>query len=143
MNTTKEYIVTENPNWYGDNGHYMVYKRSNFDWIPYCCTYDDYGQRNCSDFCHGEEDENGNPIDGDHYEVYAYNYWDGSNWKTVVIGDKSEGFEEEEVDEELANAILAEMPEYPCIDGEYETVETESYTYFFDRYANASICSVE
>jgi len=135
MKTTKDYIITENPNpnYYGQDQYY-IYKRDNFSLMPSCKTFDNNGCMLCHNECCGDDE--------DHYEVFAYNYWDGSNWKTIIIGDIDEGGQPEINDIE-ADKILSEMPDYPYIDSIAKSIETENYTFNYTRYASAEICTVD
>ena len=128
MKTTKDYIVTEGT----EQGSYKIYDRDDFELMPYCKTYDRHGVEMWNYF--GDEDE-------DQLEVYACNYFDGSNWQTVIIDDGvNEG--EVELDDIEANKILSEMPDFPSFEGTDESIEIENYTFYFSHYPSAEICSV-
>ena len=117
----KEFIVLENPAWYGEHDHYFVTYRKNFVFMKYSETYNNYGI-----LADVEE--------GNDFEVEAWTYWNGSNWRSVILGSDMGGYDE--VDEETSTAILAELPEYPYIDGVYTTVKTENFDFFFSRMAD-------
>lgn len=126
----KEFIVLESDNYTGDE-EYFIAKRSNFEWTNTCDIYDFYGQKcseeNCG--CDGEWE------DGEVYHTknLAWSYWDGRNWKTIVI--ESDGYcDHTEVNQEISLKILEEMPEVPYIEKAYKTIETENFAYTCTRY---------
>jgi len=136
----EEYVVLENPNYHGDE-KYFVARRKNFKMMNLCETYGDYGQPVDSYDCGCDiEDEDGETF---HTEVLAYNYWNGRNWATTIIGDIAIGGIEEAGEKESIS-ILSELPEYPYIDDISKTIETENYTFFYSRMNDFSwICSVD
>lgn len=76
-----------------------------------------------------------------HPECKAHTYWDGSNWKSIVIEHEfnAEAGEYEEAwgDEDLAEKILQDMPETtPDFEGAIGRIEGESFDYRFTRYQN-------
>ncbi len=70
----------------------LVTKRSWFSWTPISQTYDQWGKvRNLEHYC-GNQAEDGNfPCQKDgaetcsEFKVLSMDYWNGSNWQTVVI----------------------------------------------------------
>jgi len=83
-----------------------------------------------------------------HATCQAWNYWDGSNWKSVITVHEYYSSSELgwfEVEEEEAEKILKELPTgYPYIEGIHETVETENFSFFYSRMEDFPwICTVE
>jgi len=135
----EEYVVLENPNYYGmDDDKYFVARRKDFKMMHLCDTYGNYGQPVDSYACGCDiEDEDGETF---HTEVLAYNYWNGKNWATTIIGDIVIGGIEEAGEKESIS-ILSELPE---IDDISKTIETENHTFFYSRMNDFSwICSVD
>lgn len=130
-----EYIVLEvkNPN---HGTEYVITKRDNFKTTPYYETYNNYGINNDSTCCCDWDEE-----DDGHWEVLAWTFSDGSNFKSIIIEEEQSEFEE--VSEKLAEKILKEMPNAPYINGITKTIETKNYSFCFSRYSdNPWICSV-
>jgi hypothetical protein len=74
-----------------------------------------------------------------HATCTAWSYWDGSNWKSI-----SEELGWSEVDGDLAEKIIKELPDYPYIEGIHETIETENFSFFYSRMEDFPwICTVE
>ena len=70
-----------------------------------------------------------------HTEVDAWTYWDGCNYKTIILRSEM-GIEDViEIDDEKQDAILSELPEYPIMNKAIERIETENYMYTFTRFA--------
>jgi len=136
----EEFIVLENPKYCGDEKFYIA-KRSNFEMMNLCDTYDTYGQPVDSYDCGCDiKDEDG---DVSHWEVLAYNFWNGSNWATTIIGAADMGGIEE-ASEKDSISILSELPESPYIDGISETIETENHSFFYSRMGDFNwICTVD
>lgn len=78
-----------------------------------------------------------------HVEVEAWTYWDGRNYRTIIL-QSDFGIEDvREIDEEEQEAILTELPENPDIEKPVVQVETENYIFTFSRYASDPFyCSV-
>lgn len=78
-----------------------------------------------------------------HTEVDAWTYWDGRNYRTVIL-QSDFGFEDvREIDDEKQDAILSELPENPYTEKPVEQLETENFIFTFSRYAdNPWYCEV-
>jgi len=78
-----------------------------------------------------------------HTEVEAWTFWDGGNYKTLVL-QSDFGYEDvREVDEETQEVILSELPDYPYIEKDIEQIETENFIFTFSRYeSDPFYCSV-
>lgn len=130
----EEYIVVKN---YDNRERYYITKRDNFAYIPICETYDRNGIPLSHDANCDSEDED------DHYEVIAWNFFDGSHWNTIFF-DNGFGGAYYEIDNEESEAILNEMPKTPYLKGATEKIETENYCFYFSKYkSNPWICEVE
>ena len=124
----EDFIVLETERFTGDE-KYFITRRSNFERMNLCSTFDSYGQPVDSYSCGCEDGEDY------HTGVLAWNYWDGSNWRTIII--ECDGYVDyTEVDEEISEKILSEMPEVPHVDGTHETIETESFEFTHTRWAS-------
>jgi len=70
-----------------------------------------------------------------HYEIECYNYWDGHNYKTLIVGNEHGDVDLDEVDEDTAKSVIEE---YETVnnycDGATKEVETENYEFFFSSY---------
>ena len=143
----EKYIVLENEEDY--KAKFYVTLRRNFEKTILCDTYDRYGIKLChSEVCGEEYDEDGNELPEEertHVEVIAWNYWDGSNWKSIILDNKFEdNFGWCEADEKDIESVLSELPSTPYIDGINETIETENHEYFYSRYADFQfLCVVD
>jgi len=71
-----------------------------------------------------------------HTEVEAWTYWDGRNYKTIILQSDFGDEDVREIDEEEQEAILAELPKNPDFEKPIEQVETENYVFTFSRYAS-------
>ncbi len=70
-----------------------------------------------------------------HTEVDAWTYWDGCNYKTIILRSEM-GIEDViEIDDEKQDAVLSELPEYPIMNKAIERIETENYLFIFTRFA--------
>jgi len=127
----EKYVVVENEEYNGQNGKYFIYARNTFKHIPCCETYTNYGIKLEHEEVCGEGEE--------HQEVYAKNFHDGRNWKTVIL---NEDFCNKEVATQKALEILAEMPEFPYIEKATKEIKTQTYTFYFSRYPVPEICQV-
>lgn len=72
----------------------IIATSAKFELMPVSETYDRYGQ------LISEEESGG-------YDVLAYNYWDGNNWKTIRLEDDYDSVEWEELSEEESKPYLA------------------------------------
>lgn len=142
QNLLNQYIVIELENDF--DVKFAITERSNFTWMNLCDTYDNYGQKVSEYDCGCENDDDNDDDEIIHTEVLAWNYWNGSNWRTLIIDcNFSINFEFKEANEETSIEILSEMPDTPYMDGASETIETENYNFIFTRWANDPwICSV-
>jgi len=144
----KEYIVLIPEN-HISYEKYAITSRENFEWMDFCDCYDNYGQQLChSEVCGSEDvDEYGNDVpkeELEHVQVLAYSYWDGSNWRSVIIdSDCSIPTDYTEEDEESSIKVLREMPDYPYIEGAVKTIETENFSFTATRYASFELFTVE
>lgn len=119
MRNVEDYIVLR------VNGHIGVTLQENFVMTPVCETYGNYGQQNSDEcFCADEE-----KFDGEHFEVMAWTYWDGHNWKSIRLDDPSV----EEITGTEAEEIISEMPGTPFINGVHGTIESEHHFYCYTR----------
>ena len=65
----------------------------------------------------------------------AWNFWDGSNHKSHILGEDS--FDVEEIDEDEEKKILAEFSGAIHVSkGAYESEETENYIFTTSLYAS-------
>lgn len=80
-----------------------------------------------------------------HTQCVAWNYWDGSNHKGIIL--KSDLFDTEcyELEEDEQIEILKQMPETaPHMEGATAIWANEEFIYYFTRWANDPwFCSVE
>lgn len=78
-----------------------------------------------------------------HTEVDAWTYWDGRNYRTIIL-QSDFGFEDvREIDDEKQDAILSELPENQDTEKPIEQVETKNFIFTFSRYASDPFyCSV-
>ena len=72
-------------------------------------------------------------------EALAYNYWDGNNWRSVILYDDANGYSVnyEKVEEELAEKVLAayENVTFPdCKFGKSE-VESDGFVFLKTQYS--------
>jgi hypothetical protein len=79
----------------------------------------------------------------EHMKVVAWTFWDGSNWKTFILRSNTY-CDIVEVDKEIAEKVLSEMPKIPWIDGIIKTIKTKNFSFTFSKYeSDPWICSVQ
>jgi len=120
---TNKYIVVRMVD---DRNVIGITERENFKTVSLGDCYDDYGIKA-----------------GDLYkelydvEVEAWTYYDGSKYVSYILPSGVGLYDVEEVDEELENSILSELPNKPS-SNKYKKgiakVETENYVFKFSQF---------
>ena len=116
----EKYIVVQKTN--GDDSFYIT-ERNSFATVNLCDCFDNNGFKIWK-----ENNET-------HTDVEAWTYWDGCNYKTIILRSEMGFGDVIEIDDEKQNAVLSEMPEYPIMNKAIERIETENYMYIFTRFA--------
>lgn len=149
MENSKKYIVVENPNYY-DGERWFIYEEENFSYMNLCDCYLNGGKMCHAEVCGLDVDCNGDELPEDeqtHVEVYAHTWWDGSNWRSTIIGSSDDGddsrYDGEEASHMVSTPIIANLPPYPYMDSEYMDIESGGYVYHFTRWATGYVCSVD
>ena len=83
-----------------------------------------------------------------HTEVKAINYWDGSNWRSIIIentdGSEDCSFIEEEQEKEiLADLEIAGEPFSQDYSHGVAYIHGEKYRFIFSQYAGFAYCEAE
>jgi hypothetical protein len=79
-----------------------------------------------------------------HTEAIAWTYWDGHNFRSLVMRSDLGEPDVEEIDDDEEEAILAELPGFPYIEGTTASIETENYIFTFTLWADDPFyCTVE
>lgn len=164
-NTTLRVYKDSTQDFYDSEGNEVVhiFDSENFEELKVCETYAQFGQKNnCTDagccsihntyFFKSELDSDNFESDeeyeeavkaefeekhgeSEHNTVSGYNFWDGSNWQTLVlknsesVNNDNEGLEE--LDFKLQAKILLEFEEKKFVKSDFGIVYYESENYKF------------
>lgn len=132
MKTLDELVVIVSN--YESDVMYIV-SRNSIESCSITDCYDEYGQLYC-------EEEVGD------IEVKAITYWDGHNYRSIVVGDESEYGDFNYADDELSKKILAEYRQIESPDFRegfgLSKIEGGEFVFGFSQYQNDNfnICSV-